>query len=143
MNEMLNPLLIYLAEHHVIYQYRLVNAKDHYMGLIQTESVSGRQNLDLDLLGSLISVYSSLTTNLTRHLQLRSISMANSTILRCMTIQPRRHGGCQSRILITFSSSVRPSLIEFHLIVHRMLIPLLQALDCTASSECVDSPQVA
>ncbi|TFK19765.1 glucan 1,3-beta-glucosidase [Coprinopsis marcescibilis] len=26
------------AEHHVIYQYRLVDAKDHYMGLIQTES---------------------------------------------------------------------------------------------------------
>ncbi|KAF8147994.1 exo-beta-1,3-glucanase [Crassisporium funariophilum] len=26
------------AEHHVIYQYNLVNAKNHYMGLIQTES---------------------------------------------------------------------------------------------------------
>ena len=28
------------AEHHVLYQYRLVNAANHYMGLIQTESVS-------------------------------------------------------------------------------------------------------
>jgi len=27
------------AEHHVIYQYNLVRAKNHYMGLIQTESV--------------------------------------------------------------------------------------------------------
>lgn len=27
------------AEHHVIYQYNLVNAKNHYLGLIQTESV--------------------------------------------------------------------------------------------------------
>ncbi|KAF9531336.1 glycoside hydrolase family 55 protein [Crepidotus variabilis] len=26
------------SEHHVIYQYNLVNARDHYMGLIQTES---------------------------------------------------------------------------------------------------------
>ncbi|KAJ2916182.1 hypothetical protein MD484_g4242, partial [Candolleomyces efflorescens] len=26
------------SEHHVIYQYRLLGAKDHYMGLIQTES---------------------------------------------------------------------------------------------------------
>ena len=33
-------LIINKAEHHVIYQYRLVNAADHYMGLIQTESVS-------------------------------------------------------------------------------------------------------
>ncbi|KAF8078081.1 glycoside hydrolase family 55 protein [Lyophyllum atratum] len=28
------------AEHHVLYQYRLVHAKNHYMGLIQTESVT-------------------------------------------------------------------------------------------------------
>lgn len=27
------------AEHHVIYQYNLARAKNHYMGLIQTESV--------------------------------------------------------------------------------------------------------
>ncbi|PPQ77526.1 hypothetical protein CVT25_011323 [Psilocybe cyanescens] len=27
-----------LAEHHVLYQYNLANAKNHYMGLIQTES---------------------------------------------------------------------------------------------------------
>ena len=33
-------LIINKAEHHVIYQYNLVNAADHYMGLIQTESVS-------------------------------------------------------------------------------------------------------
>ncbi|KAJ2920461.1 hypothetical protein H1R20_g16632, partial [Candolleomyces eurysporus] len=26
------------SEHHVLYQYRLVGAKDHYMGLIQTET---------------------------------------------------------------------------------------------------------
>jgi glucan 1,3-beta-glucosidase len=28
------------AEHHAIYQYNIVNAASHYMGLIQTESVS-------------------------------------------------------------------------------------------------------
>ncbi|KAG6917782.1 hypothetical protein DXG01_001054 [Tephrocybe rancida] len=30
--------LVGTAEHHVLYQYSLVNAKNHYMGLIQTES---------------------------------------------------------------------------------------------------------
>ncbi|KAF9458677.1 glycoside hydrolase family 55 protein [Collybia nuda] len=30
--------MIGTAEHHVIYQYRLVHARNHYMGLIQTES---------------------------------------------------------------------------------------------------------
>ncbi|GAW06330.1 glycoside hydrolase family 55 protein [Lentinula edodes] len=28
----------HVTEHHVIYQYRLVNAKNHYLGLVQTES---------------------------------------------------------------------------------------------------------
>lgn len=32
-------LFSYLAEHHVLYQFNLVNAEDHYMGLIQTETV--------------------------------------------------------------------------------------------------------
>lgn len=27
------------AEHHTLYQYRLANAANHYMGLIQTETV--------------------------------------------------------------------------------------------------------
>ena len=27
------------GEHNIIYQYYLVNAKNHYMGLIQTETV--------------------------------------------------------------------------------------------------------
>ena len=27
------------AEHHTLYQYNLVGAKEHYMGLIQTETV--------------------------------------------------------------------------------------------------------
>lgn len=40
----------YSAEHHVIYQYNLVGAKDHYMGLIQTESVSSKCFLGVDLL---------------------------------------------------------------------------------------------
>ena len=31
--------MVFLAEHHVLYQYNLVGAKDHYMGLIQTETV--------------------------------------------------------------------------------------------------------
>lgn len=30
------------SEHHVLYQYSLIGAKQHYMGLIQTESASGR-----------------------------------------------------------------------------------------------------
>lgn len=34
-------LLIWLhsAEHHAFYQYNIVNAANHYMGLIQTETV--------------------------------------------------------------------------------------------------------
>jgi hypothetical protein len=39
--EVLMRIWNYTAEHHVIYQYSLVGAQDHYMGLIQTESVSG------------------------------------------------------------------------------------------------------
>lgn len=31
--------IVRLAEHHVLYQYNLVNAANHYLGLIQTESV--------------------------------------------------------------------------------------------------------
>ena len=34
-----------IAEHHVLYQYNLYNAKNHYMGLIQTESVSAHHSL--------------------------------------------------------------------------------------------------
>ena len=30
------------AEHHVLYQYNLVDARNHYMGLIQTETVSSQ-----------------------------------------------------------------------------------------------------
>jgi hypothetical protein len=33
-------LILNKAEHHVLYQYRLENAANHYMGLIQTETVS-------------------------------------------------------------------------------------------------------
>jgi glucan 1,3-beta-glucosidase len=35
-------LIINKAEHHVLYQYHLVNAANHYMGLIQTETVSNK-----------------------------------------------------------------------------------------------------
>ncbi|TFK42712.1 glycoside hydrolase family 55 protein [Crucibulum laeve] len=39
LSESIGPVwMIGTAEHHVLYQYRLVNAKNHYMGLIQTES---------------------------------------------------------------------------------------------------------
>ena len=31
--------IFFPAEHHTLYQYSLVDAKDHYMGLIQTETV--------------------------------------------------------------------------------------------------------
>jgi hypothetical protein len=31
---------IYIAEHHVLYQYNVANAADHYIGLAQTETVS-------------------------------------------------------------------------------------------------------
>ena len=30
-----------LAEHHVLYQYNLAGARDHYIGLMQTETVCG------------------------------------------------------------------------------------------------------
>ena len=36
-------LIINKAEHHVLYQYHLVNAANHYMGLIQTETVSSNK----------------------------------------------------------------------------------------------------
>ncbi len=32
-------LISFAAEHHTLYQYRLANAANHYMGLIQTETV--------------------------------------------------------------------------------------------------------
>jgi glucan 1,3-beta-glucosidase len=38
--------LINEAEHHVLYQYHLVNAADHYTGLIQTETVSNNKFLN-------------------------------------------------------------------------------------------------
>jgi hypothetical protein len=31
-----------LAEHHVLYQYNLAGARDHYIGLMQTETVNHR-----------------------------------------------------------------------------------------------------
>ncbi|KAJ4488509.1 glycoside hydrolase family 55 protein [Lentinula aciculospora] len=39
LSQSLGPVwMIGTSEHHVIYQYRLVNAKNHYLGLVQTES---------------------------------------------------------------------------------------------------------
>jgi len=32
------------SEHHVLYEYSLVGARDHWMGLIQTETVSNHKN---------------------------------------------------------------------------------------------------
>ena len=32
-------LVLLTAEHHALYQYNFVNAANHYMGLIQTETV--------------------------------------------------------------------------------------------------------
>jgi glucan 1,3-beta-glucosidase len=50
--------MTFSAEHHVLYQYNLVGAKDHYMGLIQTETVSGSTSAhDLDELISFNQPY--------------------------------------------------------------------------------------
>ncbi|KAF5387123.1 hypothetical protein D9615_001631 [Tricholomella constricta] len=38
LSESEGPVWMLVTEHHVLYQYRLVHAKNHYMGLIQTES---------------------------------------------------------------------------------------------------------
>ncbi|KAF8831744.1 hypothetical protein HHX47_DHR1000965 [Lentinula edodes] len=39
LSQSLGPVwMLGTSEHHVIYQYRLVNAKNHYLGLVQTES---------------------------------------------------------------------------------------------------------
>lgn len=40
-NEEINADPSLIAEHHTLYQYSLVSAQDHYMGLIQTETVCG------------------------------------------------------------------------------------------------------
>ena len=54
------------AEHHTLYQYSLIDAQDHYMGLIQTETVRRafpHSNPSLDV------VFYSLTINLCPRLQ--------------------------------------------------------------------------
>jgi hypothetical protein len=38
-NQACNVLINPLAEHHVLYQYNLVGAKDHWIGFAQTEAV--------------------------------------------------------------------------------------------------------
>ncbi|KAJ7273179.1 pectin lyase fold/virulence factor [Mycena rebaudengoi] len=38
MGSTLNTAKVFTAEHHVMYQYQLLNARNHYMGLIQTET---------------------------------------------------------------------------------------------------------
>lgn len=38
--------MVTAAEHHTLYQYRLANAANHYMGLIQTETVCVCHGID-------------------------------------------------------------------------------------------------
>ena len=56
-------LIINKAEHNVLYQYHLVNATNHYMGLIQTESVSNNiyvYNL-IDLIFVIVALFPTQT----------------------------------------------------------------------------------
>ena len=81
-------LIINKAEHHVLYQYHLVNAANHYMGLIQTETVSN----NLLYKYSLVNSDYSLISNPSLHLRRLSVSITDSMIPRSME-EIRHRGG--------------------------------------------------
>jgi len=68
-------LIINKAEHHVLYQYHLVNAANHYMGLIQTETVSKTFLYTYNLFDMNDSCDCSLISNPNLHLQSLSVSI--------------------------------------------------------------------
>ena len=81
------------AEHHVLYQYHLVNAANHYMGLIQTETVSNNFIYTYNLIDlRIIFCDCSLISNPSLHLQRLSVSITASMIPRFME-EIRRRGG--------------------------------------------------
>ena len=81
-------LIINKAEHHVLYQYHLVNAANHYMGLIQTETVSNNLLYKYNLVNSDYS----LISNPSLHLRRLSVSIIDSMIPRSME-EIRHRGG--------------------------------------------------
>ena len=87
-------LIINKAEHHVLYQYHLVNAANHYMGLIQTETVSS--NKFYIYVCNLIDMNDfcdcSLISNPNLHLRRLSVSIPASMIPLFME-EIRRRGG--------------------------------------------------
>jgi len=75
-----------VAEHHVMYQYSLVNAKNHWMGLIQTETVSVpacAETRFCDLMASWLS----RTSNLILRHRLLLLSILLFTIRALMIFQ--------------------------------------------------------
>lgn len=58
-------MMTILAEHHVLYQYMLKGARNHYMGLIQTETVStcgiNIVSKKLNMYAGILSAESSIT----------------------------------------------------------------------------------
>lgn len=104
------------AEHHVLYQYNIVNAANHYMGLIQTETVSPYFFFLSSSKGRLRSRTSchpcSHTTSLTLSHQHLSHWTLHSMILLSTAVVHRR-GHWQSRTLMIFSSSVLTFSLNF------------------------------
>jgi hypothetical protein len=81
-----SPLNISAAsEHHVLYQYNLVNAASHYLGLIQTETVSSVPKIFWQIIIILVSH----TINLIQHLLHPSPLTQGCTILRLGRVSQR------------------------------------------------------
>lgn len=77
---------IAVAEHHVMYQYSLVNAKNHWMGLIQTETVSIPACAETRFWKLMVS-WLSRTSNLILRHRLLLLSILLFTIRASMTFQ--------------------------------------------------------
>ncbi len=100
---------LFTAEHHSLYQYNLVHAKDHYMGLIQTETVGPLHHFSYSHLN--VTLLSSHTINRFPLLLVLSASMIATMILHSIPT-PSALGLYGSSHRITYSSSVSPSNIS-------------------------------
>lgn len=104
-----------LAEHFVLYQYRLVNARNHYMGLIQTESVS----LYFSLVQRLVT--SPLCSPTSNRLPWRQVlsRLVVTTKTRRSRRTSSRHGVSRLRSQTKSLYSVRPLLSVITLVLNR------------------------
>src|ERR1700723_123432 len=104
------------SEHHTMYQYSLVGAKDHWMGFIQTETVSNHTSLesgDLTLPCSLIISPS--------HFPQPPFAPIVSTTTQPSAVISTQHGAFMCKKAQTSQSSVRPLHTCTHLCIQNPL----------------------